>query len=157
MRKLVPVLILITAVSAFAAAKKTSKVPTHKIVTPSEIQWGDPPPSMPKGAKIAVLSGDPSKEGFFVIRIKLVDGFRIAPHWHPTRENITVLSGTFNLGMGDTFDESKTTAMPAGTFGYMNAKMHHYASASGETDLEIMGNGPFVINYVNPKDDPSKM
>jgi len=156
MRKLVLVSVLIVAVSALASPKKTSKAPTHKIFTPSEIQWGDAPPSIPKGAKLAVLEGDPSKAGFFVIRIKAPDGFRIAPHWHPTRENLTIISGTFNLGMGDTLDQSKTTAMTTGSFGYLDAKMHHYATCSGETVVEVSGNGPFVINYVNPKDDPSK-
>ena len=80
-------------------------------------------------------------------------GYRIGPHWHPTRERITVISGTFNLGMGDTFDPAKVSA---GAFGYMNSKMHHYAWTSGDTEIEVTAMSPFVLNYVNPSDDPSK-
>ena len=155
MRKLALCLML-AALTFSAATKKSMKAPVHVVMDPSAIQWGDPPPSLPKGAKLAVLEGDPSKKGFFVIRIKGPDGYRVAPHWHPTRETLTDISGTFHLGMGDTLDTSKGDAMPAGAFGYMDAKMHHYAWFEGETVIQVEGMGPFVINYVNPKDDPSK-
>jgi len=155
MRKLALCLML-AALTFSASTKKSMKVPNHVVIAPSAIQWGDPPPNLTKGAKIAVLEGDPSKKGFFVIRIKSPDGYRVAPHWHPTRETLTIISGTLHLGMGDTFDTSKADAMPAGAFGYMDAKMHHYAWMEGDTEVQIEGMGPFVINYVNPKDDPSK-
>jgi hypothetical protein len=67
----------------------------------AEIQWKDGPVSLPAGAKVAVLEGDPSKEGFFTMRLLLPDGFKIQPHWHPKVEHVTVISGTFNVGMGE--------------------------------------------------------
>jgi len=86
-----------------------------KLFPVGRIAWKDGPPSLPKGARFAVLEGDPSGEGPFVFRVKLPDGYRIPPHTHPKTERVTVISGTFNLGMGDTFDEKAGQAMPAGT------------------------------------------
>ena len=157
MRKLALVpLVFVTAVLAADSKKTTSMAPTHLVVTPEAMQWVDVPPVLPPGAKMTVLEGDPSKKGFFVIRAKMPDGYRIAPHWHPTRERITVISGTLHLAMGDTFDTSKGDAMAAGSFGYMNARMHHYAWTEGPTEIQVAAQGPFQLNYVNPKDDPSK-
>src|SRR5687768_14191038 len=93
----------------------------------AEIAWKDGPPSLAAGAKLAVLEGDPSKEGFFTMRLRMPDGFRIPPHWHSKIEHVTVISGTFNVGMGDTFDQTATRAMPAGTFGFWPAEMRHFA------------------------------
>ena len=123
-------------------------------MAPSAIQWGDVPPSLPKGAKLAVLEGDPSKTGFFVIRIKGPDGYRVAPHWHPTRETLTDISGTFHLGMGDRFDAANAEPLPAGTYGTWPAGMKHFVWAKGETVVQFHGDGPWVINYLNPADDP---
>lgn len=120
----------------------------------ADTKWRDGPASLPPGAKFAVLEGDPAKEGSFVMRFWLPDGFRIQPHWHPKTERITVISGTFNLGMGEQFDPSKTTAMPGGTFGYWNEGMRHFAWAKGDTVLQLHGIGPWTITYVNPADDP---
>jgi len=120
----------------------------------SDITWKDGPPSIPAGAKIAVLEGDPSKEGPFVFRLKLPDGYRIPPHTHPKVERITVIQGTFNVGMGEKFDETKTQPMPTGTYGYWPAGMKHFVWAKGETILQFHGMGPWTITYVNPADDP---
>ena len=84
------------------------------------------------------------------------DGYRIAPHWHPSRENVTVISGTFKVGMGDTFDTNKMGSFPAGSFAYLDPDMHHYAMASGEVIVQVHGNAPLQFNYVNAGDDPSK-
>ena len=119
-----------------------------------EIEWKDGPPSLPKGAKIAVLEGDPSKEGPFVFRVKAPDGYRIPPHTHPKTERVTVISGTFNIGMGDRFDEKAAKPMPAGTYGYWETGMKHFVWADGETVVQLHGIGPWTINYVNPDDDP---
>ena len=124
------------------------------IYPPSEVRWRDGPGSMQAGAKFAVLEGDPSKEGPFVMRLWFPDGFKIAPHTHPKVERITVISGTFNLGMGESFDATKTREMPAGTFGHWAAEMRHFAWAKGETVLQLHGVGPWTIVYVNPADDP---
>jgi len=122
----------------------------------AEIKWKDGPPSLPKGAKIAVLEGDPGKTGPFVFRVKVPDGYRIPPHTHPQTERVTVISGTFNIGMGDTFDQKKTKAMPAGTFGHWAANMKHFVWVKGETVVQFHGNGPWTIEYLNPQDDPRK-
>lgn len=122
--------------------------------SPAEVKWKDGPGSLPAGAKFAVLEGDPAKEGPFVMRLRLPDGFRIQPHWHPKVERITVISGIFNLGMGEKFDQSATREMPIGTFGFWPAGMRHFAWARGETVLQLHGTGPWMITYVNPADDP---
>ena len=128
----------------------------HAIHTPTRIKWVDGPASLPAGSRFAVLEGDPSKEGFFTMRIRLPDGYEIPPHTHPKVEHVTVMSGTFNLGMGDTFDQSATEEMPAGTFGYWPAGMKHYAWAKGETVVQLHGIGPWSIEYLDPADDPRK-
>ncbi len=122
--------------------------PSDKIV------WKDGPASLPKGAQIAVLEGDPSKEGPFVFRVKVPDGYRVPPHSHPKTERITVISGTFNIGMGAEFDEKATQPMPAGTYGYWETGMKHFVWIKGETVVQFHGMGPWSIQYVNPKDDP---
>lgn len=122
--------------------------------SPGEIKWKDGPGSLPAGAKFAVLEGDPAKEGPFVMRLWLPDGFRVQPHWHPKVERVTVISGIFNLGMGEKFDQSATREMPAGAFGFWPAGMRHFAWARGETVLQLHGTGPWMITYVNPADDP---
>jgi Domain of unknown function (DUF4437) len=134
----------------------TAAKPMHVIMSEADIKWGDAPPNLPAGAKLAVLQGDPGKAGLYIIRIKAPDGYKVAAHWHPAAEHLTIISGTFNLGTGDKLDETKTTAMAAGAFGSMPAKMHHFAWCKGETVVQVSGMGPFKIIYVNPADDPSK-
>ena len=94
--------------------------------------------------------------GDYTMRLKMPGGYRIAPHSHPNRENVTVITGTFKVGMGDRFDESKMGDFPDGSFAYLDPDMHHYAKASGEVVVQIHGASPFQINYVNPDDDPSR-
>ena len=125
--------------------------------TPEQIKYGPPPPFVAPGAQLAVLEGDPTAStGDFTIRLKLPDGYKIAPHWHPNRENVTVISGNFKVGMGDKFDEAKMMTFPAGSFAYLDPDMHHYAMASGEVVVQVHGMSPLQFNYVNPADDPSK-
>jgi quercetin dioxygenase-like cupin family protein len=126
------------------------------IHVPAQIKWADGPPSLPPGAKFAILEGDPSKEGFFTMRVRVPDGYRIPPHTHPKVEHVTVISGTFNLGMGEKFDQAMTKELPAGTFGYWPAGMKHFAWARGETTIQLHGIGPWSIEYLNPADDPRK-
>src|SRR5438094_6656330 len=97
------------------------------IYTPKEIKWVNAPPSLPAGAKVAVLEGDPGKEGPFVMRARMPDGYKVPPHTHPKPERVTVLSGTFYIGMGEKFDAEKGTEMPAGAFGTWPAGMKHCA------------------------------
>ncbi|HSV16448.1 MAG TPA: cupin domain-containing protein [Tepidisphaeraceae bacterium] len=128
----------------------------HRAITPDQIQWQNNPPSLPPGAKMAVLEGDPSKPGFFTIRAVFPDGFRIPPHMHPNAERVTVLSGTLYLAHGEKFDESAAQALPAGSYSSMPAGMHHYGFAKGETTIQVSSIGPWGITYLNPSDDPRK-
>lgn len=121
---------------------------------PGEMKWKDGSPSLPKGAQIAVLEGDPGKEGPFVFRVRVPDGYRIPPHTHPKMERVTVIQGTFNIGMGDKFDEKATNAMPAGSYGFWEPGMRHFVWTKGETIAQFHGTGPWTIVYVNPADDP---
>lgn len=131
--------------------KKEEPAALHR---PDALKWQDGPPSLPPGAKIAVLEGDPTKPGPFVFRVKVPDGYKIPPHTHPKPERVTVVSGTFNLGMGDKFDATKTEALPIGTFGTWPAGMKHFVWVKGETVVQFHGDGPWKIEYVNPADDP---
>ncbi len=119
-------------------------------------KWGDAPPVLPKGAKVAVLQGDPGKPGPFVMRMRAPAGYRVAPHWHSQAENVTVISGTFMVGMGEKFDAKAMKAMKAGEFGSIPAKTPHYAMAKTGAVIQIHGEGPFDLTYVNDKDDPTK-
>jgi hypothetical protein len=128
----------------------------HVTLTHDKLQWV-PNPVLPPGARAALLSGNPGKAGeVYAIRLKLPDGYKIPPHWHPTDENVTVLHGTMLFGEGDTFDASALKEAPAGSFTRMPKEVHHFAMAKGETVIQLHGVGPFAINYVNPSDDPRK-
>lgn len=129
----------------------------HKIVKSDAIQWGPAPPQLPKGAQVAVVLGDPAKKGMYIIRARMPDGYEIPAHWHNRTENVTVLSGTFHIGMGNKLDKSKGEVLGPGGFFSSGEKMRHYAWVTGETIIEVTGTGPFDITYVDPKDDPSKM
>ena len=83
-------------------------------------------------------------------------GYTIAPHFHPTDESVTVLSGTFHMGTGDKFDKAKTHALAAGAIGIMQPGTNHYAWTADETIVQLNGNGPWGITYVDPNDDPRK-
>jgi quercetin dioxygenase-like cupin family protein len=139
-----------------AAAQDKPAASSHVVVEGAQMTWGDVPPVLTKGAQLAVLSGDPGTSGPFVIRLKMPAGYKIAPHWHPTDEHVTVISGTFSLGMGDAFDAKATKSLTPGGYALLPAEMHHFAWTEGGATVQVHGTGPFVINYVNPADDPSK-
>jgi quercetin dioxygenase-like cupin family protein len=131
-----------------------AKGPAHVLLTPDDVKWGPAPPSVPPGAFVAVLDGDPTKAGPFTIRLKLPDGYKVAPHWHPTDEHLTVIQGTFRAGMGDAATEAGYKDFPPGSFITMPKQMHHFASAKGEMIVQVQSEGPFVVNYVNAADVP---
>ena len=139
-----------------AAASPAPAMDMHKIIKADAIQWMPAPPQLPKGAQVALVYGDPGKDGLYIILAKMPDGYMIPAHWHKQTENVTVLSGTFNVGMGDKLDKSKTEALGPGGFFSSGAEMRHFAWSSGETVIQVTGMGPFDITYVDPKDDPSK-
>ena len=127
----------------------------HVMVAPGAVTWSDAPPSLPPGAKLAVIMGDPSKAEPFVIRAQMPAGYKIAPHWHPTDENVTVLSGTVALGMGDKLDEPAMQSLGVGGYASLPASMHHSFMAKTAATIQVHAMGPFAVNYVNPADDPS--
>jgi hypothetical protein len=133
---------------AASAAAQSMSTP----VNADAIKWSAASPVFPKGAEIAVVSGDPSKDGLYVVRLKMPANYQIPAHNHPT----AVLSGTFNIGMGDKVDPQKGLALQAGGFAEAPAKMNHYAWTTDEAIVQVHGQGPFTITYVNPADDPSK-
>jgi quercetin dioxygenase-like cupin family protein len=128
----------------------------HGMFTPDAIKWGAAPPSVPKGSKLAVLYGDPSKDGLFVIRVKLPANYKIPAHSHPTDEVVTVLSGTLMVGMGDKLVPANAKPFPAGSLIVAPAKANHFVLTKQPVVIEISAMGPLAINYVNPADDPSK-
>ena len=168
MKKIVILFTAVLAVSwlAFAAeekatpkesskgSSKTAATTEHKIVGPTEMTWGDAPPGLPAGAKMAVLDGDPTKKGSFTVRLQAPAGYKVPPHTHPTTERVTVISGSFHLGMGEKFDEAAGPELSPGSFAVLPAGMAHFAWSTGESVVQIQSEGPFQIKYVNPADDP---
>lgn len=123
---------------------------------PNEIKWGPAPPFFRPGAQFAVLQGDPSKDGEYTVRLEMPDGYVVAPHYHPTIENVTVISGSFEYGMGDAVSETGAGQFGSGGFVSIPAQMHHWARAHGKTVVQVHGMGPFAITYVKESDDPRK-
>jgi hypothetical protein len=105
--------------------------------------------------QFAVISGDPYGSGPYVVREKMPAGYAFPAHNHPGIENFTIISGTFNIGMGDKLDKKHAQTLRGGAFLSMPAKMNHYAWASTAAVIQLHGQGPLAITYVNPADDPS--
>jgi quercetin dioxygenase-like cupin family protein len=103
---------------------------------------------------MAVLEGNPGGTGLFTVRLRFPNGYKIAPHIHPTDENVTVISGTFRVGMGSTFDPKALITLPAGGFVTAKATMPHFAVANGETVVQVHALGPFALTYINAADMP---
>jgi quercetin dioxygenase-like cupin family protein len=137
-----------------SAGRDPKEAMAAAIHRPDELTWTDGPASLPPGAKVAVLEGDPTRPGPFVMRIKLPDGYKIPPHTHPKPERLTVVSGSFHLGMGDKFDPKHAVPLPAGAYGTWPTGMKHFVWVEGETIVQLHGDGPWAIEYVNPTDDP---
>src|SRR5262245_28091535 len=133
---------------------KMSQTMDNTLVTPAEIQWGPAPDVLPPGAQVAVLYGDPTKDGLFSMRFKLPRGYRVPPHTLSKAGLFTVVSGTFYLGMGDKADPSKARAMPAGSFIALSPSTAHVVAVDEETVVQLNNIGPWMITYIDPKDDP---
>lgn len=153
---IVPAALLAVSLPTIESHAWQHKDGAFETFAPGKIVWKDGPASLPKGAQIAVLEGDPNKEGHFVFRVKVPDGYRIPPHTHPKTERVTVIAGTFQVGMGEKVDEKALKAMPAGAYGHWEAGMKHFVKVKGETIVQFHGMGPWSIQYVNPDDDPRK-
>jgi quercetin dioxygenase-like cupin family protein len=121
------------------------------------LEWGPGPPSLPPGARMAIVSGDPRKPGPFTIQLDLPDGFTVAPHFHPTDEHQTVLRGEIGHGLGDTVNVRAIHWLHRGESGVLHANVHHYAVARGRTIVLVRSTGPFVVTYVRAEDDPRRV
>jgi quercetin dioxygenase-like cupin family protein len=121
---------LLTASAATANAQAT------------KLQWGPAPPFLPAGARFAVVSGDPGKPGPYAIQLSLPNGYTVPPHWHPTDEHVTVKSGHFRYGLGDTIDKKAMKSLRPGQSGNLPANMHHYAMARGKTVIAVNATDP---------------
>ncbi len=152
MRRIVPALVVIAAAVALPVFAQQD---AHTVSTPDTLKWIEPP--VLPGAHLAVVQGDPSKEGPFAYRLKMPAGYKVPPHLHKASENVTVLSGTFSIGFGEKFDTSKGQELPTGGFVSVPPNHPHYAWAgSGETVVQVHGVGPTDLRFVNPEDDPRK-
>jgi len=144
--------LLVSIVAALGSASPVQEAPI--LLAPADIKWVDAPPALPPGSQVAIIQGDPKQAGPFTMRAKLPANYKVPPHFHPDTETVTVLSGTFNVSMGDTFDASKTKAMSAGSFVALPGKSPHFVYTKEETVIQVNAMGPWTLTYVNPADDP---
>ncbi len=152
MRRIVPALVVIAAAVALPVFAQQD---AHTVSMPDTLKWVEPP--VLPGAQLAVVQGDPSKEGPFVYRLKMPAGYKVPPHLHKASENVTVLSGTFSIGLGEKFDRASGQELPTGGFVSVPPNHPHYAWAgSRETVVQVHGVGPTDLRFVNPEDDPRK-
>lgn len=147
--------VLLAFASLVALAQAADKPADHVFFAPKDLKWTDVP-SLPKGAKAALLEGPMNEPGPFMIRIKFPANYKVPPHWHNNIEHITIISGTLNMGIGDKFDQKKTHALRAGHASIMQPKLNHFVWTKEETIAQVHGMGPWEVNYVNPADDPRK-
>ena len=127
---------------------------TFRAVLPEDIEW-KPFPAFPPTARLAILVGDPTKSGPYVIRVKLPGGVKLMPHKHPEDRIYTVLSGVFYIGIGDVFDESKLTAYAPGSVVVLpGGQPHFHWAKSGEYITQVTAIGPLGLDYLNAADDP---
>jgi quercetin dioxygenase-like cupin family protein len=123
----------------------------HVVLQAAQMTWGDGPAFLPKGVKIAVLSGDPAATGTFVLRLKAPANGVIPMHWHPADEHVTVIEGDLTVS---TDDGAAPQALDAGGYALMPARMHHQVRTQGGAVVQVSGTGPFAITYVDPATDP---
>lgn len=167
MKRISIVAVILAAAALVATAEAAQKMGSEKgkgkmmrkespiMVNSADLKWGDAPPIFLPGAKMAVVQGNPTAASLYTVRLKAGDGYKFPAHWHPTTENVTVISGTFHIGLGDKLDESKGTTITPGGFASMPAHVHHYAWFTGETEVQVHGMGPFKLTYVNPANTPA--
>jgi len=164
----VTLLIAVTAAACSGAdgSQILAQTPEMAVAKPSahremehapDIKWGPAPPIFPAGALFAVVQGDPSVSGaLFTVRLRFPNGYILPPHTHPTDEHVTVLRGTFSVGLGENFSTEGLTSLKEGGFITAPANMAHFATARGITEVQVTAIGPFQLTYVHPEDDPTK-
>ncbi len=145
----------LAAAALLFAASGWAQHGDHRMVSPGDLKWNDVP-SLPPGAKIAVIEGPMSEPVPFTVRLKFPANYQIPAHWHPAVERVTVLTGTINMGIGDRLDKQKTAPLSAGSIGIMQPKTNHFVWTQEEVIVQLNGTGPWGVTYVNPADDPRK-
>jgi quercetin dioxygenase-like cupin family protein len=125
-----------------------------QVPSAAAVKFGPGPDFLPKAVEFALIQGDPSKPGVYTVRLRFPNNFQFPAHWHPTDEHVTVLQGTFIVGMGDAIDVAKGQTLTAGGFITAPADAHHWATTRGVTVVQVSGEGPFAITYVKASDDP---
>ena len=146
--------VCLAATAAHAQTETKSTEHQAIVVHTNSIAWGPGPAILPPGAKAAVIEGDPSKPGLFTMRLALPADYRIPPHHHPVWEHVTVMEGSFHVGMGEKFDNSGGVTLESGSFGALPPGMRHFAWTTEPSVLQIHAEGPWQLIYVNPADDP---
>ncbi|MGH7768579.1 MAG: cupin domain-containing protein [Candidatus Binatia bacterium] len=161
MRTIVMGLLAIAFTLSAPAASETRAADGHggsrdnEMVQPNDLKWADVP-TLPPGAKVAVIEGPPNEAVPFIMRLKFPANYKIPAHWHPAIEHLTVLSGTFNMGIGDKLDPAKTKPLPVGGVMIIQPKIPHFAWTKEEVTVQVHGVGPWGVTYVDPSEDPRK-
>ncbi|MGH7366804.1 MAG: cupin domain-containing protein [Candidatus Rokuibacteriota bacterium] len=152
MRRTVPAALLLAVLVTLPVLAQPL---AHTVSMPETLKWVEP--GVLPGSRLAVVQGDPSKEGMFVYRLKMPANYKIPPHYHKASENVTVLSGVFSIGVGEKFDQRSGHALPVGGFVSIPPDHAHFAwSGAQETVVQVHGVGPTDLRFVNPADDPRK-
>ena len=144
---------LLVAAAALGAQAKSMSVRADRqpiFLKTSQLTWSPLEiPGFPPGLQIAVLNGDPSMAGKpYAIRVRFPAGYHFPAHWHPMDENVTVISGTFYLGMGSSSSAGTAKAYQAGDFLSLPSHRPHYGWVEGATDVQLHGTGPFQTTVV---------
>lgn len=145
-----------TAKPMHAASTPAPAASAHVMYDAGQLEWGEAPPPFERGAQAVVLSGDPGKPGLFVLRLKAPAGYKVAAHWHPTDEQVTLLEGDLTLTMDPHGKGAHEHTFTPGGYVLLPAKMHHAASTRTGMTVQVSGMGPFELHYIDPKDDPRK-
>ena len=138
----------LAAVALALLAVAAAPPPNAIQVDAAKIVWKDAPPTLPPGTKMAVLEGDPKAAGIFTMRLRIPAGSKIAPHWHPRPERVTVLSGEVKVGFGDAFRDDGMRAFHAGDFYVNPPEIHHFVVFPRTSVIQITGEGPWELNPV---------
>lgn len=155
MKIFVPALILLTTLTTFADVLPTTTTESsHVMISKKDMKWAPAPASLPPGAQASVIDGDPTKSGEFTMRIKFPANYKIPPHFHPADEHITVIEGSFSMGLGEKFDAKAAHVLKTGDYARMTIGTKHFAMTTSPAVIQLHGNGPWGITYVNPADDP---
>jgi Domain of unknown function (DUF4437) len=139
---------VVMAVVLGAKALAQSAAPGVVALTPDEMKWQSLGKLAAPGLEQLNLVGDPAKPGPYTLRLKFPKGYRIAPHTHPDSREVTILSGTFATGYGETFDAAKLKILPAGSFYTEPANLPHFIEIAEETVLQVSGTGPSGRRFV---------